>query len=225
MATITKNENNSYKIRVSAKYLNKYVQRSMTWKPDKGMTKKAIERELQRAAFEFEDRVRNGNYFKASVKLEVFVEEWIRDYANKNMRASTVSRCKSMLIKINSVIGNFRLCDITSDHIYFFMDRIATIYGRDDIKYVTKIDLKAEIKEKGIKLPDMAKRRKYQKPQCIRQLAGEIFHTKAHTPYAKQLEGLFNSHLVQRVKMPSKLYQVNLRIIIENYFYQFSKLL
>ena len=51
MATITQ-RGNSYRIRVSVGYDKdcKQIIRSMTWKPDAGMTKRQIEKELNRQA-------------------------------------------------------------------------------------------------------------------------------------------------------------------------------
>ena len=56
MATITQ-RGNSYRIRVSVGYDKdcKQIIRSMTWKPDAGMTKRQIEKELNRQATLFEN--------------------------------------------------------------------------------------------------------------------------------------------------------------------------
>ena len=57
MATITQ-RGNSYRIRVSVGYDKdcKQIIRSMTWKPDAGMTKRQIEKELNRQATLFEEQ-------------------------------------------------------------------------------------------------------------------------------------------------------------------------
>lgn len=65
MPTITK-RNDTYKITVSAGYdINgKQIRRYMTWKPPSGMTAKQIEKEAQRQAILFEEKVRSGTYLK-----------------------------------------------------------------------------------------------------------------------------------------------------------------
>ena len=62
MATIRK-RGNSYQIRVSCGYDTKgnQVEQSMTWKPDRKMTEKQIEKELNRVAVKFEEDCMNGH--------------------------------------------------------------------------------------------------------------------------------------------------------------------
>lgn len=63
MSTVTK-RGDTYRIRVSAGYdINgKQIMKSMTWKPEPGMTKKQIEKELDRQRVLFEEKVNNGQY-------------------------------------------------------------------------------------------------------------------------------------------------------------------
>ena len=61
MATIRK-RGNTYQIRVSCGYdvNGDQVIETMTWKPDEGMSKKQIEKELNRQAVMFEEDVMGG---------------------------------------------------------------------------------------------------------------------------------------------------------------------
>ena len=61
MAHIEK-RGDSYRFTVSAGYdLNgKQIKKYMTWKPEPGMTKKQIEKELNRQAVMFEEKVASG---------------------------------------------------------------------------------------------------------------------------------------------------------------------
>ena len=61
MANITK-RGNSYLIRVSEGYdsAGKKLYKSMTWRPDPKLTPKQIEKELNRVAVQFEERVKSG---------------------------------------------------------------------------------------------------------------------------------------------------------------------
>lgn len=61
MATIRK-RGNSYQIRVSCGYdtSGNQVVQTMTWKPSENMSKKQIEKELQKQAILFEDKCMKG---------------------------------------------------------------------------------------------------------------------------------------------------------------------
>ena len=73
MPTITK-RNNTYKITVSSGYdINgKQIRRHMTWTPPAGMTAKQAEKEVNRQAVLFEERVRTGTYLDGSIKFADF---------------------------------------------------------------------------------------------------------------------------------------------------------
>ena len=67
MATIRK-RGNSYQIRVSCGtdvYGKKLVE-SMTWKPDENMTERQIQKELNKIAVQFEEKVKRGSIKKDS---------------------------------------------------------------------------------------------------------------------------------------------------------------
>lgn len=92
MATIKK-RGNSYLIRVSCGYdINgNHKEQSMTWKPDEGMTKKQIEKELNRQAVMFEESGNHG--FKTStMKFQELAEEWFENYAKNALRSITYER-------------------------------------------------------------------------------------------------------------------------------------
>ena len=73
MATIRKRGNGSYEIKVSCGYGVDGKQKAQykTWKPEKGMTPKQIEKELNRQAVFFEESCKKGK-ITASIKFETF---------------------------------------------------------------------------------------------------------------------------------------------------------
>ncbi len=75
MATI-RQRGNSYQIRVSCGYDadGNQVEQSMTWKPDRKMTPKQLEKELNRQAVMFEEACANG-YVTSAVKFSVFSDQ------------------------------------------------------------------------------------------------------------------------------------------------------
>ena len=96
MATIKKREGKtgvSYLIRVSGGYdiSGNQVVHSMTWRPEPGMTRRQIEKELQRQAVLFEERCA-GKGADSSIKFEAFARQWFQEYAEPNLRIRTVAR-------------------------------------------------------------------------------------------------------------------------------------
>ena len=75
MATIEK-RNNSYRITVACGYDigGKQIRRRMTYTPEKGMTAKQIEKEVQRQAVLFEEKCQNGNVLDGNIKFADFAD-------------------------------------------------------------------------------------------------------------------------------------------------------
>ena len=125
MANITK-RNNSYSIRVSCGYdvNGKQVFQCMTWTPEKGMTKKQIEKELDRQAILFEENCKKGFQSKA-VKFEAFSEEWFEEYALPNLRNSTYERMLQLRGRVYDAIGHLRMDKITARQIQAFISSLS----------------------------------------------------------------------------------------------------
>lgn len=125
MATIKK-RGNSYLIRVSCGYdINgNHKEQSMTWKPDEGMTKKQIEKELNRQAVMFEESVNHG--FKTSaMKFQELAEEWFAEYARLNLRSTTYERMKQLTHRIYPAIGHLRIDKISPRQLQGFVNSLA----------------------------------------------------------------------------------------------------
>ena len=92
MSTIEK-RGDAYKIIVSCGYdLNgKQIRRRMTWKPEDGMTARQIKKELDRQAVLFEEKCRNGQVLDGNIKFAEFAEKWFTEYAEKQLRPTTVA--------------------------------------------------------------------------------------------------------------------------------------
>lgn len=113
MATIKK-RGDSYLIRVSCGYdvNGKHKEQSMTWRPDEGMTKKQIEKELNRQAVMFEESVNHG--FKTSaMKFQELAEEWFENYAKNALRSTTYERMLQLTHRVYPAIGHLRIDKIT----------------------------------------------------------------------------------------------------------------
>ena len=87
MATITK-RGDAYRFRCYDGYntAGRQIERSMTWKIPEGMSEKKAEKEAQRLAALFEEKVRTGNVAEKKIKFAAFAEKWFADYAEQQLR-------------------------------------------------------------------------------------------------------------------------------------------
>ena len=125
MATIRK-RGDSYSIRVSCGYdtNGKHKEQAMTWKPEPGMTKRQIEKELQRQAVLFEEAVAHG-YKTTAVKFQEFAEEWFEEYAKLNLRSTTYERMRQLTHRVYPAIGHLRMDKITARQLQGFVNSLA----------------------------------------------------------------------------------------------------
>lgn len=125
MATIAKRGDN-YQIKVSCGYdvTGKQVLQTMTWKPDVGMTKSQIKKEVQRQAILFEEECKKGQIVTA-VKFQTFAEEWFEEYALLNLRKTSYVRMKQLTRRVYPALGHLRMDKITSRQIQRFINDMA----------------------------------------------------------------------------------------------------
>lgn len=125
MATIRK-RGDSYSIIVSCGYdtNGKHKEQAMTWKPEPGMTKRQIEKELQRQAVLFEESVAHG-YKTTAVKFQDFAEEWFKEYAKLNLRSTTYERMSQLTHRVYPAIGHLRMDKITARQLQGFVNSLA----------------------------------------------------------------------------------------------------
>ena len=118
MATIRRRPNGTYEIKVSCGYGVDGKQRNQykSYKPEPGMTKRQIEKEMQRQAILFEEDCKRGQ-ITAAVKFETFAEQWFEEYAKVNLRPTSYARMKQL---------NKRLDKITARDIQKFITDMLT---------------------------------------------------------------------------------------------------
>lgn len=151
MATI-KQRGNSYKITVSCGYdLNgKQIRRHLTWTPEPGMTKRQLQKELDRQAVLFEEKCRNGQVLDGNIKFAEFAEKWFTDYAEKQLRPTTVARYRLLMPRINAAIGHIRLDKLQPHHLMEFYNNLSESGVREDTRYCSAVDFKALLKKRGM---------------------------------------------------------------------------
>lgn len=151
MATIKK-QGRGYKITVSCGYGldGKQIRQHMTWVPDPGMTARQTEKELQRQAVLFEERVKHGKRSAdGNIRFEAFVQIFLSDYARLYLKAKTVHSYETNLKKLMPGIGHFKLKEIQPVHIAALYRNLQEAGMRDPSKStaVMKVDFEAWMKE------------------------------------------------------------------------------
>ncbi len=135
MASITK-RGNGYRIYVSGGYDSngKKITHTMTWIPEPGMGVRAINKELNIVAAEFEKKCKNGRKLDSKMTLSEYVENYWLKRKEKEVEITTYTRYKGMLKRILPALGHYRLENIQPSIIYAFYDDMYE-EKRDDIKY------------------------------------------------------------------------------------------
>lgn len=151
MATI-KQRGDSYKITVSCGYdLNgKQIRRHLTWTPEPGMTKRQLQKELDRQAVLFEEKCRNGQVLDGNMKFAEFAEKWFADYAEKQLRPTTVAGYRWVLKRTLPAIGHIRLDKLRPHHLMEFYNNLSESGVREDTRYCSAVDFKALLKKRGM---------------------------------------------------------------------------
>ncbi|NDO45436.1 tyrosine-type recombinase/integrase [Clostridium sp. MD294] len=124
MATIRK-RGNSYQIRVfcGTDLYGKKVVNSMSWKPDDKMTERQIEKELNKIAVQFEEKVKNGIVTKIDnkIKLYEFCDIYL-EMQKKALSPTTYHVYKSIITNyIVPALGHIKLAEVTPMHLQKFI--------------------------------------------------------------------------------------------------------
>ena len=125
---------NAYELRASCGFnaKGKRIMKTRTWKPPYGMTEAQAEKEATRQAFLFEEEIRRGEVLDQSTKMEDFLAKWLKNYAEKQLRATTLTGYKAMLPRINAAFGKMKIADIRPPHLLAFYDNLGDEGVRGD---------------------------------------------------------------------------------------------
>lgn len=158
MATIKK-QGKGYKITVSCGYdaHGKQRREHMTWIPDPNMSEAKLQKELQRQAVLFEERIRNDGVMDSRIKFEAFAQKYMEEYAALYLKKKTYYGYHLLLPRINDAIGHIRLCELKTAHINAFYRNLQERGVRADGQAVSKVDLRARVKERGVSQADFAR--------------------------------------------------------------------
>ena len=125
MAYIRK-RGNSYQIRVSCGMDDKgnQIERTTTWKPDPTLSDRQVEKELQRIATEFEEHCKSC-WRSANIKFKAFAEEWFKEYAEVNLRSTSLERMRGLTNRVYPALGHISLGKVTALQIQEFINDLA----------------------------------------------------------------------------------------------------
>ena len=128
MACVRKKKNGKYEIIVSLGYNveHKKIIKTMTYSPEENMTEKAAQKEAERQAVLFEEKVKNGEYGSSKIKLVDFINDiWFKEYM-KGKSPSTVYRYSNLNKLIIQQLGHLPLESIRPLHIQKFKNYLST---------------------------------------------------------------------------------------------------
>lgn len=137
MASIKK-RGDTYTIMVSLGYdsAGAQIRKYMTYKPDKSLTERQIEKEVNRQAVLFEDKCKKGLHLDGTITFAEFTGKWIKDYAEKQLAPKTVHEYKKILEnRIIPAFGHLRINRIQPPHILSFYNDLSENGVRLDVKF------------------------------------------------------------------------------------------
>ena len=158
MATIRK-RNNTYQIRVSCGYktTGEQIIKTITYKPPEGVTQKQLKKELERQAVLFEEKCRSGAYLDGNIKLADFIDMWLKEYAEKQLKQTTIAEYKRLTKRIKQALGHIKIGNLQPHHLLEFYNNLADEGIRQDTKYHATKKYIMLLDEKNIKVAELAK--------------------------------------------------------------------
>lgn len=160
MASIEK-RGDSYRITVSGGYdiTGKKQRTTMTWTPTPGMTKRQLEKELNRQATLFEEKVKTGQVIGGDIRFADFAERWFSDYGREHLKARTYTDYRHAMPRINAALGHMAVNKIKPNHVAQFCKNLGESGIREDTKYSPAVDFKTLLKQRQLsqsQLSDLA---------------------------------------------------------------------
>ena len=121
----TEKRNSGYIIRCNCgtDSKGKRIVRSRSWTPPAGLTPKQIEKELAKAAAEFQSECDSGRFMSNNMTFGKYADEW-KIHAEHNLKPTTFNRYCSLLERIIPAIGKKKLSEIKPCDLYTFYDNL-----------------------------------------------------------------------------------------------------
>jgi len=160
MANLTKRTNKdgstSYLIRayVGENANGKQIFKSMTWRPPAGMRPTAADKQAEKEAVLFEERVRSGIVSAdGKTKFRDYADRWM---GTADLAPTTRARYVDLLKRINAAIGHIKLDRLQSDHLEAFYQNLREPGIKEKGRYATTDKLAGIMKERRLSLAKLA---------------------------------------------------------------------
>ena len=167
MASITPRKDKSgniisYTIRVFRGYDtdgNKLKPYTMTYKPDKKLTARQVEKELNKQAVQFEEQCKLGYALDTRQTFAEYAQYVIELKERSGTKHSTIRIYKDLLKRINQGIGHIKIGDIRPQHLNNLYAQLSKPGLRDEPgKAVAKVDIAALIRKNGYTFKSFAEK-------------------------------------------------------------------
>ncbi len=185
MANIAK-RGNGFRFTVSCGYdMNgKQVRMTKTWTPPPNMSGKRAAKEAERQFFLFEEQCRRGKVYPSNIKMSDFIERWLKEYAEQELKRTTCHTYKSLLPRVIIAFGNLSLEKISAGHITAFLANLSEEGVRMDTTYHTTVELKKML---GVSQKTFATNAGISKSTLENALAGKNVNKTSAEKIAKAL--------------------------------------
>ncbi|MCH5204288.1 MAG: tyrosine-type recombinase/integrase [Oscillospiraceae bacterium] len=121
-----------------------------TYKPEKDMSPKRIEKELNRRALQFEEQCKQGYILDNRQTFAQYADYVIELKERSGVKHNTIYSYRKLAERVNQGIGHFKLNDIRPQHLNELYSQLAKSGLREKTgKATAKPDLAARIKERG----------------------------------------------------------------------------
>lgn len=158
MANIKKIVNKSgtsYKITVFSgrDSSGKQIRHYMTWAPEKPMTERQMEKEVQKVAIQFEEKLKQGYVADNRQTFDEYAAYVLEMKQQAGCKYRTLERYGELLERINPAIGHLKLLDIRPQHLNALYKNLGEVGISDRGDKATKkdtADLAALLKEKKL---------------------------------------------------------------------------
>ena len=233
MASIRK-RGDTYQIRVfvGRDRRGKQIMKIKTWKPEAGWSQKRIEKELNKAAVQFENEVNTGHYVDGSIRFEDFAEKWMKEYAEKNLRKKSVVRYRALLARIYPAIGHIKLEKLQPLHLMEFYNNLSESGIKQTMVCQPLVDIDEARKRQNLSKMELSRRSGVSysivcnacKGQNLRKQGAEAIATALDLQYKKAFteiktaESLSSSSIAQHHRLISSIMEAAVKwgLVLDN---------
>lgn len=192
MANITmrkhKDGSTSYLIRVysTENSTGHQITKSMTWNPEPGMRPSVVEKELNRQATLFEEKVKQGmTAFGGSAKFGDYAREWIR---LQPIAPKTRESYLWLMERIDIALGNIRLDKLSATHLEAFYKNLGEKGIKERCGYAESNRLRTILNKKKMSASALAKKAGVSIPTCNTAARGEHISVEKASAICAALE-------------------------------------